>query len=493
MSNSFIGAMNNVAETENGAVSYKSTQNPIIDWFFASGALRNETDDTRIIDLFDTAFAQDPQDALRILFYTRDIRGGQGERRVFRVLIKHLAVTQTNWLLKNLELVPFYGRWDDLLELLDVPKVANQVRDFLLKQLDTDLENLKKQNFKDITLCAKWMPSENASSKTTKKYARALIGLNSKRDYRKKLSELRKHLNIVEIKLTSKNFSSIEYEKVPSKATLKYKEAFKRNDTARYTKYINDLQTGKTKINTSTLYPYDIVRQYQIQFGWGDSIHIEKELDQTLELAWKNLPDFVPDISGIVVADTSGSMSGLPMDISISLAIYVAERNKNKTWKNYTIPFSSKATWIELKGKSLLDNIKKVYTGDCSNTNLQSVFNLILKRAKAESVAREDMPKVIIVISDMEFDIGVEGDTNLETIKQKYATAGYALPKLVWWNVQSRNNQVPAREKDNCLFLSGANPVCLKYALSGEYNAIEAIKELINRERYQRIIFFECN
>ena len=210
--------------------------------------------------------------------------------------------------------------------------------------------------------------------------------------------------------------------------------------------------------------------------------------DPTLEEAWKNLPDYVPEINGLCVCDTSGSMTGLPMQVAMSLTLYIAERNKSELWRNFCIPFSSKAEFIEIKGNSVLERLKSIFTGDCSNTNLQAVFDLILDRAKSAGIKNEDMPKVLLIMSDMEFDATKFSCTNYERIKQKYAEKGYTLPKLVWWNIESRNDQVPITVSDEGnLLLSGCSPAIMKIAFSGEYNIREIVDKIINSPRYEGI------
>ena len=488
--NAFINAQNNKTYTENGALTNESTLSGIVDWFFHGAALRHENNEKRIIGLFLAAFNEDPTKALRTLFYIRDIRGGQGERRVFRVCLKYLADNQKDWVIKNLDLIAEYGRYDDYLVLLET-KCKEEVIDFLGTQLEKDLQHHFNKEVTNISLLAKWMPSENASSKTTKKYAKILLmsgKFGAAKAYRKALSLLRKDLDIVETKLCNKEYSNIDYSKLPSYAALKYREAFKRNDLERYNQYLEDVKAGKKEIKANTLYPYDLIRPYSSQLdGWGSRPRIN--IDPTVEAQWEALPDYVPEINGLVVNDTSGSMCGLPMDISVSLAVYIAERNKSEVWKNYVIPFSSHAEWKEVKGNTLAEKIASVFTGDCSNTNLQAVFDLILERAKSANVPQEDMPKFLLIISDMEFDCcDYSYTTNLERIKQKYKEAGYDLPTLVFWNVNSRNNQTPATINDQgVILLSGASPAVMKIALEGGKNMLEVIDGIINGVRYERI------
>ena len=487
--NVFINVQNNKTYTENGALTNKSTLSGIVDWFFHGAALRHEQNEKRIIGLFLAAFNEDPTKALRTLFYIRDIRGGQGERRVFRTVMKYLADNQKDWVIRNLDLIAEYGRYDDYLVLLET-NCKEETTEFLGKQLEKDLQHHFNNELTSISLLAKWMPSENASSQLTKKYAKILLSsgkFGAAKAYRKALSLLRKDLDIVETKLCNKEYDKIDYSKLPSYAALKYREAFRRNDENRYAQYLEDVKAGKKEIKASTLYPYDLIRKYSTQLsGWGDA---RVNVDPTVEAQWEALPDYVPEINGLVVNDTSGSMEGLPMAVSVSLAVYIAERNKSEVWKNYVIPFSSHAEWKEVKGNTLAEKIASVYTGDCTNTNLQSVFDLILERAKSASVPQDDMPKFLLIISDMEFDCCSSNyTTNLERIKQKYKDAGYDLPTLVFWNVDSRNNQTPATINDQgVILLSGASPAVMKIALEGGKNMVEVIYKIIDGERYARI------
>lgn len=495
--NSFIKAQTNKTFTENGALTNTSSLSKIVDWFFHGAALR-KAEEKRILDLFTDAFKENPTSALRILFYIRDIRGGQGERRTFRICLQWLGNHEAKWLSKNLSLIFEYGRWDDYFVLFDT-KLANTVIDFIGSQLEKDLKHHVNNEINNLSLLAKWMPSEASVKYETKKCYNTLIKtgkFGTKRNYRKAISILRKDLDIVERKLSAKEYSNIDYEKLPSYAMLKYSKpcvhngtegSFLRNDKKRFSEYLDKVNKGETKINAKTLYPYDLAREYTDNFYWNHS-YKKSELNATVEAQWKALPDYVPEINGLVVCDTSGSMDGLPMAVAMSLAVYIAERNKSEVWKNYVIPFSHSAKFMEVSGETLLEKLLSIYTGDCSNTNLQAVFDLILNRAKAANVLAEDMPKQLLIISDMEFDSASFGYTNYEKIKRRYEESGYALPKLVWWNVDSRNTQTPVTIDDkNNLLLSGSSPSCLRIALSGEFDIVETINKIIEQERYSCI------
>lgn len=492
MTNSFINAMNNITLTENGAVTHKSTTNALVDFFYFAPVKRMKDGKAEILNLFKAAFAVDPTKALRILFYIRDARGGQGVRDVFRICLEYLGQNETAWLKKNLHLIAEYGRYDDYLCLL-VTKAKVATVTFLNKQLKKDLITLENNQSDELSLLAKWLPSVQTKNTLYKKYLRLLLDTNkfgTNKEYRQNLSKLRKGLDILETKLADKQYNLIDYEKVPSYASLKYRSAFQRNDTKRYETFLQKVNTGEAKINASVLYPQDLVHAY---FDAGVSTMDLRRRNiisnPTIEAQWKALPDFVPEINGLVVCDTSGSMDGTPIEIAMGLSIYIAERNKSQVWRNYVIPFSSHAEFLQVEGDTLIEKLKSIYTGDCSNTNLQSVFDLILDRARIEHVKAEDMPKQLLIISDMEFDcVTPRYLTNFEEIRRRYAASGYEMPNLIWWNVEARNFQVPATVNDvGCILLSGKSPAALKIALEGEFDIQKAMERIINQERYSNI------
>ena len=483
--NRFINAMGNgnMSYTENGALTFKSTKSAIVDFFFHGAALRNEKNINRINDLFLSAFTEDPTTALRILFYITDIRGGQGERRIFRTILQKLAMNEPEWVSKNLHLIPEYGRWDDLFVLLNT-NIANSVINFIKKQLLEDLTNYHKS--KSVSLLAKWMPSENASSKTTKLLAKDIMNLlgYTPRNYRKVLSMLREAINVVECKLSAKELYKIDYSKVPSNASLKYKNAFMKKDTERYRAYIESVRKGEVKINTSTLYPYDLIHKL---FTYN--------YDNTIDTMWNNLPDYVDNLCGLVVADTSGSMTccnNKPLEVSISLAMYIAERNKNEAWKDYFITFSSVPRLQKIEGNTLLEKIRSVNLGDIATTDLQAVFNLILDRANNYKVPQEDMPKILLIVSDMEFNQACRSNTltNFEVAKLQYRAAGYEMPTVVFWNVASRNNNSPVTiDETGAILISGCSPVTLKYALDSCACPMDMVYNVTESDRYKSIVF----
>lgn len=489
----FVNAMGytGMTYTENGAITPTNTGSSIIDFFFHSAAMR-EANVNRITDMWDKAFKEDPQTALRILFYVRDVRGGQGERRVFRIIVKHMLSNKDTleWLCDNAKLIPEYGRWDDLIYLTYEGR-GTKFEEVGISIIDTTLCNdytTIKNNSNNVTLLAKWMPSENASNPNTKEMAKYFIKKLqfTSRNYRKVLSAIRNHLRIVETNLTKKDYESIDYSTVPSKANLKYRKAFLRNDNKRYTEYLDKVNSGESKINASTLYPYEIVSRFTYWFTPS------KEEAETLNTLWNNLPDYVDDLNGIVVADTSASMMGRPLDVSVSLAMYIAERNKNKAFKDYFISFSSRPKFHKINGNNLNERCNSVQLGDVSNTNIQAVFELMLNRAKEYNVSIEDMPKFILIVSDMEFDEASSNNSlsNFENISRQYQNAGYPMPTLVFWNVNSRDNHTPVTINDRGVVLvSGCSPVIMKYALTACTNLMDIVKNVTESDRYSNITY----
>ena len=237
--------------TENGAVTPRSTGSDVLNLFATIGALRSQNE-AEIEKRFLRSFAEDGNLTMKMLFYARDVRGGLGERRVFRVLLRYLAENSPASLARNLRLVPEYGRWDDLLVLIDTPLEGDAVK-VINERLSEDLRAMEQG--KPVSLLAKWLPSVNASSRETCRQGRrmaALLGMSEK-TYRKTLSALRRYTDIVENRLRERDYT-FNYESQPSCAMLKYRAAFIRNDGERYLNYMNSVARGEAKLNTSTLY-----------------------------------------------------------------------------------------------------------------------------------------------------------------------------------------------------------------------------------------------
>lgn len=483
-----LAKQSNVAYTENGALSNRSTLNNLLDFFAAGGALR-ERQESDIISLFQKAYGEDALKALKVLFYFRDIRGGQGERRTFRTCLNWLAQNHRDVAIHNLENVPFFGRWDDLYSL-EGTQVEALALDLIKRQLETDVEAM--ENGQSVTLLAKWLKSENTSSKESVRLARKTreaLGW-SPRKYRKTLSSLRAYIDVVEVKLCNKEFNSIDFQKVPSKALMNYKGTFKKHDMARWQEYLAKVEKGEAKIQSKALFPYELLKAV-----WAEQ---DEDSIKALDLQWKNQVDYLVDNphKGLVLADCSGSMTSnnmLPLAVSVSLAIYFAERNVGP-FKDTFMTFSDKCQLQRLCGTNLKEKAHNLTReGWCGSTNLQSAFDAILEVAVKNGVKEEDMPDTLFIISDMEFNAacGVYGQqtTNFDAIKQKYERQGYKMPKIVFWNVNARNDQFPITEDENgvCL-VSGCSPSIFKSVMSGKpFNPMAILEETIGQERYNRV------
>ena len=471
----------NVTTTENGAKAYKSTLNECVDLFGKIGACRNDISQAK--KLFAYAFKEDPETATRILFWVRDIRGGNGERSIFRNLFKDLVSENSEIGEKLVELIPVYGRWDDLL-VLENTSAWERVQYIILEQLRKDEVALTAGE--NVSLLGKWMPSINASSADSKRLGRRfaqLLGKNE-REYRKFLTALRSRIKIVEQKMCSKEWSEIDYEHLPSRAGFMYRKAFAKQDATRYAEYLSAVEKGDKKINAGTIYPYEIVENY---------LYKGARNDKTIDLMWEALPNYMEgqELNGLVVADVSASMVGTPMAVSISLAMYIAERNTG-IWKDKFITFSESPEVQTIVGKTVGDRIRNLHRADwAGNTDLRAVFESVLNAGIKNDVPDAEMPKKLIIVSDMQFDQACASNkrTNFEQIEKMYHKAGYEMPQLVFWNVNAIGGNVPMTIHDTgtCL-VSGCSPSILKSVLGGKViTPVDVMRDAVYNERYAPI------
>ena len=484
--NTFMNALEakyNYKFTENGALAHRSTGSKVYD-LFAFGAAYRSRSDGDIILLFKNAFEEDADLALKCLFYIRDCRGGQGERNFFRVCFKWLAKNHTKVARKLLDKVSEYGRWDDLFVLLDTP-VERDVYALIKKQLMLDMEDAIDN--KGISLLGKWLPSENAHAEKTKLYAgkiRKALGMNSKQ-YRQMLSKLRGHLNVLEKLMSANRWDEIEFDKIPSKAGLIYRNAFARRDIIAK-KYETFAKDNSTKVNAGTLYPYEIVEK-AIRVGRRDTV--ERAM---INKYWENQKDYLNGASPnmLCVVDTSGSMWGRPIAVAISLGLYCAER-MNGPFADKYISFSRNPQLITTEGEDFVDKVERIYrTNLCENTDLTKVFDLLLSVASRPGVRKEDIPETIVVISDMEIDYmsnwnSSEVETEMERVRRKWARCGLKLPRLVYWNVDARSNTILDSGPD-VSFVSGFSPVIFQQVLTGK-TGFDLMLEVLLQDRYKGI------
>ena len=478
----FLKREANKTYTENGSVTYRSTGRDCLDLFATIGALRRESEQ-EITARFLRAYAEDPDLAMKILFYGRDVRGGLGERRVFRILLRWLAVSKPESVVRNLPYVAEYGRWDDVLVLLDTPCRAEALA-LLKQQFDADLAALSSDG--DVSLLGKWLPSVNASNDETIRAAKQIanaFGL-SDRDYRKTLTKLRAQIRILENNLRKRDYT-FDYSQQPSKAMYKYRKAFLRNDAERYGAFMQRVSTGEVKLNTGALYPYEIIEK---------AYHCDDAERLSLDATWRALADYTQDENALVVADGSGSMywGGKPMPAAVaqSLAIYFAEHNRG-AFRNHFITFSMNPRLVEIKGRDIVDKARYCETfNECANTNIQKVFELVLNAAVRNRVAQKDLPSTIYIISDMEFDSCAAGAslTNFEYAAKLFRQAGYRLPNVVFWNVSSRNQQQPITTNEQGVALvSGCSPRIFSMVMEGSLDPFTFMLSVIDTERYAPI------
>lgn len=483
----------NFTRTENGALAHKTTKSAVYDLFALGGAFRGRSDEDCIL-LFKNALEENERLALQCLFYLADCRGGQGERRFFRVCYKWLAKTYPEIAKRNLELIPEYRRWDDVIySLVDTP-LQNDALSFIKRQLAVDVQ------CKTPSLLAKWLPSENASSKETKRMGnivRSYLKMSHK-EYRKILSELRTRINIVEKLMSANRWDEIEFDKIPSRAGLIYKNAFARRDIIKQ-KYEAFAKSEDTTVNASVLYPYEVVHK-AVEGGCGWSYNFNKISDTDraiIEKYWKNLPDYLngKDCKMMCVVDTSGSMTGAeasaPINVAIGLGMYCAERIGG-AFKNHYISFSSKPRLIKIEGVDFVDKVRRIYrTNLCQNTDIEATFRMLKNVALASK--SEDVPETIVIISDMQIDSMSVGRwssdktaTEMERIREDWEREGLKCPKLVYWNVRARNNTILDSGED-VTFVSGMSPVIFEQVISG-VTGYDLMLEKLGSERYKSII-----
>lgn len=496
MNNTFMDALEaqfNYKLTENFAVALKSTGSKVYDLFALGAAYRTRSDKDCIL-LFKNAFEEDPNLALKALFYIRDCRGGgQGERRFFRVCYKWLANEHPLIAEKNLQNVPEMGRWDDLFCLLDTP-VRTNVLHFIKRQLTLDMEDCLDN--KAISLLAKWMPSENTHSKATREKAKIVRDYlhMTPRDYRRMLSKLRAHLNVLERLMSANEWDKIEFDKIPSKAGLVYRNAFARRDmiAKKYEAFAKD---KTTKVNAGTLYPYEIVEKVSHYNNFWGGLHFRgTETERAmLNKYWENQKDYLngANVSMMCVVDTSGSMWGRPLDVACSLGLYCAERMTGPFADKY-ISFSRYPKLVKTEGIDFVDKVERIYNKNlCENTDLAKVFDLLLSTVKSGRAKAKDLPKTLVVISDLEIDYMTNWSTDSLTtemgkVRDKWNHYGLELPRLVYWNVNARHDTILDKGPDVTL-VSGCSPIIFEQVLTGK-QGIELMLATLLKDRYKFIL-----
>lgn len=508
----FAEAMENKSNwklTENGAPARTTTGDNLIDLFAVIGAMR-EREESDIISMWENAYREDAELAVRMIFYAGDIRGiGLGERRTFRILIKHLANTHPSIMRKNIVNIPYYNRWDSLYELVATP-CEREMWDLVRMQWLEDYGNMMHN--KPISLMAKWLASVNASSKKTcmlgRKTARELRLSESM--YRRALSKLRAYLKVVEKSMSAQEWANIEYSTVPSYAMKNYSQAFARHDKDRFSSYKESLEQkiadgtiSQKDIKSATLFPYDLVRKYldaDISDFWSRSSYRNfyiRPYDTITEAQWKALPDYLDEEANVVVmADVSGSMYSpnfRPISASLGLALYFAERNKG-IYHNKYMTFTDRPYFLTIDGTaSLRDQLCQAWNAGVGySTNLERAFMYILDTAIENNVKPEEMPKALVVVSDMEIDPFFRGYglDFLEEMARRFRNAGYSIPRILLWNVSAKSNTFHAKSTNpNVVFASGYSASAFTSVIKGiTKTAYEVMRDTLMDAQYDRVV-----
>jgi len=480
--NKFVSAIRKQpARTANGMKTQVSTANSCVDLFFKIGAMRGQN----VIPSFIAAYAENPEAAVRIALWARDVRSGSGERKIFRDILEYLSEKDPDVAGRIVNRVPELGRWDDVFA------AKGDVRTHGFELVKTALATKNG-------LAAKWMPRKGAEAAELRKF----LGLTPKQ-YRKTLVGL---TNVVESDMCAKNWDEINFNHVPSVASSRYKKAFTRH-TEKYKEWAaklvsKDPKVRETvKVNAGAVYPYDVLKGL-IQgdyYAWGAarSAKFDKANLDHIVAQWEALPNYVGDASILPLVDASGSMTSKAggtkskstvtcLEVAVSLGLYLADKNKGE-FKDTFLTFSSDPKLLHLKG-DVLDKIKQMTKSEWEmSTNLNAAFELILKTAIAGNVPQEDMPQTLIILSDMQFDACARyDDSAMQMIVRKYKDAGYKVPNIVFWNLNAADNVPVSYDTSGAALISGFSPAIVKSVLSGADDLTpEAVMlKTISNERY---------
>lgn len=468
--------------TENGMSAYADTGNANVNFFAERSGYR--ADPASALHAFKQAYKEDPEAAVLNLFNLYDVRGGSGERRASLSIIEYIYNTDYKLFKKIFPLIPVYGRWDALVGYVEDKNVVQ----FVMKQFIHDLYAAPDQS---ISLLGKWMPSENSSEHTLAvEWAKALFpdvtnyGTRMGQ-YRRALTHLRKRIGVVEQLMSARQWELIDYSKVPSRAGMIYRKAFKKNDSSRYENYLTAVLEGKTSMNAGVLYPHEIVAK----LGSGN--------DKALDALWKSLPNFSDDPQNVLtVIDVSGSMQSTvynkvsAMEIAMGLGMYFSERI-NGMFKDKYITFSAEPQLATLKGKTLSERVRNLRDSDWGyNTNLEAVFDLVLSTAVEYNLPEDELPDTLMIISDMQFDEAVKSRHNAyEMIREKYRQHGYKLPKLVFWNVTGKVSHPVKHNQEGVILMSGYSPSNLPTVLKAKnVSPFETMMEVLYSKRYAPVL-----
>lgn len=474
--NKFIEAMTTKdARTTNGALTNSTSLNACLDFFSIAGSRKD------LKESFYKAFGEDPELAIKILFWSRDCRGGAGSRYNFILVMQSLQNTHPDVFSKIFKFIPEYGYWKDIFKL----NPTRELVEFIAKILTTE---------SDHSLCAKYTPRKGVwFGKLRKELGMSLAGFRH---------FLVKKTQVVEQQMCSQKWSEIDYSSVPSIAGMRYSEIFKKHDSDRYNNYLKDVAEGKSKINASVLYPGDVFNK-AYPCSW-DRVIKDPQLIRNL---WTALPNYMQNCKERIlpVCDTSGSMYSRvgktrPIDVSVGLGVYIAEHNSGP-FHNFFMTFSESPQCVQLTGEDIISHFQQLNADEWGyNTDLEKVFTCLLNQAKKFNLKQEDMPTKLLLISDMQFDqvtycgrnakdIVPFEKTNFEAIEEMYKNAGYERPGIVFWNVNGDAGNMPATLRDkNIAFVSGYSPAIIESVMHGDFlDPMQVMLATINSERYSKI------
>lgn len=490
--------------TENGSLGFLSTGSAIVDMMASFGNVLpvrkrqnleqviHTADTQECLRLFIDAWNENSLTAIRLLFYFRDCREGAGRKSPFIVCFRWLADNHPKVARHLFQQIPEFGSWRDLRYLLDT-KIGNTVAFTWWKTIEREYNEIMENPKAKISLAAKYFPSQT-SGKVSKKYfemlyTKADLWLSyriSQKQVRQMVSKLRSHLNIVEVKMSRREWAKIEFAKVPGRAIKMYNNAFTTRDYTRYSAWLADVKAGKSKVNTGGLSALDIVNDV-----WS------KKYTAQHDILWNNLDKVEFPNSTLVMVDTSGSMysgggSISPIVVAIALGIYFAERiPKDSIFYNHFLTFSHRPTLQKISGETIQEKVTNLSNADWAmNTNIDAAFETLLNAAKRAKLAKGFMPKTILIVSDMQFD-GVVSIRNYDTWKENFEKAGYELPHLIFWNVNQPGRALPVFKNDiGTTLMSGFDEKALKLILQNGAEFITPQKQvefLVNHPRYASI------
>lgn len=458
--------------TENGAPSYTSAsiKNDVLRLFYEVSATHKQIVDTykdagsltkrwglfqtewrkRFVRVYKRSDEATQKLLLRLLVMIRDPRKGMGERAMFRRVLYDLYRDKLINPLHLASVIAEHGRWDDLISVFVKVKEGRRfIAKLIVLQLNEDVKNMEVG--KPVSLLAKWMPKENTSSKQTRRAAHLFIrefGVTPRR-YRKVISSLRRHIKLVESDMSANRWGEIDYEKVPSLAMVKYRNAFIEHDIDRFDAYLDDVLEGRKKINASVSSPAQLIAK--IRSGSEDEEKVavaQWNSLPTLNLAKPMLP--ICDVSGSMFTDAGGGADCV--DVAIALSILLSQTNTGP-FKDVILTFTTTPSIVDLSGLTITEKVAKLKNSDWEgSTNIGSALRLILELAQKANYPKGAILPDLVVFSDMEFDAeeSYYSETVFEELRREYEDAGYEFPKVYFWNISSNGRaQLPLKESEN--------------------------------------------